>query len=86
MYIISHSGTLASYDLNNLKLLWSTQIGGSNTPIISGNSLFLIDNNNILYAINANNGKIKWMKQFDTNIEEGFYFKDIKKLILRGHI
>ena len=78
MYVISHSGTLASYDLNNLKLLWSIQIGGSNTPIISGNSLFLIDNNNILYAINANNGKIKWMKQFDTNIEEGFYFKDIK--------
>ena len=53
MYIISHSGTLASYDLNKLKLLWSVQIGGGNTPIISGNSLFLIDNNNILYAINA---------------------------------
>ena len=84
MYIISHSGTLASYDLNNLKLLWSTQIGGSNTPIISGNSLFLIDNNNILYAINANNGKIKWIKQFDTNIEEGFYFKDIKKINFKG--
>ncbi len=84
MYIISHSGTLASYDLNNLKLLWSIKIGGSNTPIIAGNSLFLMDNNNILYAINANNGKIKWMKQFDTNIEEGFYFKDIKKINFKG--
>ena len=29
-----------------------------NTPIISGNSLFLIDNNNILYGINAINGKL----------------------------
>ena len=84
MYIVSHSGTLASYDLNNPKLLWSVQIGGSNTPILSGNSLFLIDNNNILYAINAKNGKIKWMKQFDTNIEEGFYFKDIKKINFKG--
>ena len=84
MYIISHSGTLASYNLNNLKLLWSIQIGGSNTPIITGNSLFLMDNNNILYAINTNNGKIKWMKQFDTNIEEGFYFKDIKKINFKG--
>ena len=65
MYIISHSGTLASYDLNNLKLLWSVQIGGRNTPIISGNSLFLIDNNNILYGINAINGKIKWIRQFE---------------------
>ena len=82
--IISHSGTLASYDLNNMKLLWSVQIGGGNTPIISGNSIFLIDNNNILYAINANNGKIKWMKQFDSNIEEGFYFKDIKKNNFKG--
>jgi len=84
MYIISHSGTLASYDLNNLKLLWSVQIGGGNTPIISGNSIFLIDNNNILYAINSTNGKIKWRKQFDFNIEEGFYFKDIKKINFKG--
>ena len=84
MYIISHSGTLASYDLKKLKLLWSVQIGGGNTPIISGNSIFLIDNNNILYAINANNGKIKWMKQFDLNIQEGFYFKDIKKINFTG--
>ncbi len=84
IYIVSHSGTLASYDLNNLKLLWSVQIGGGNTPIISGNSLFIMDNNNILYAINSKNGKIKWMKQFDANIEEGFYFKDIKKINFKG--
>tara|TARA_B100000963_G_scaffold343473_1_gene345341 strand:- start:2050 stop:3357 length:1308 start_codon:yes stop_codon:yes gene_type:complete len=84
LYIISHSGTLASYDLNNLKLLWSVQIGGGNTPILSGNSIFLIDNNNILYAINANNGKIKWRKQFNLNIEEGFYFKEIKKINFKG--
>ena len=84
LYIVSHSGTLASYDLNNLKLLWSVQIGGSNTPIISGNSLFLIDNNNILYGINSKNGKIKWMKQFDTKMEEGFYFKDFKKINFKG--
>ncbi len=84
MYIMSHSGTLASYDLNNLNQLWTIQIGGVNTPIISGNSLFLIDNNNILYAINSKNGKIKWMKQLALNIEEGFYFKDIKKINFKG--
>ena len=84
MYIISHSGTLASYDLNNFKQLWSVQIGGGNTPILSGNSLFLIDNNNILHAINSSNGKIKWMKQLDLNIEEGFYFKAVKKINYKG--
>ena len=84
MYIISHSGTLASYDLKKLKILWSVQIGGSNTPIISGNSIFLIDNNNVLYAIKANNGKIKWMKQFDLNTKDGFYFKNIKKVSFKG--
>ena len=72
------------YDLNNLKLIWSVQIGGANVPIVSGNSLFLIDNRNILYAMNAKNGKIKWMKQLDINIEEGFYFKDVKKINFIG--
>ena len=46
--------------------------------------LFLIDNSNILYAINVINGKIKWIKQLDSNIEEGFYFKDIKKINYTG--
>ena len=84
LYIISHSGTLAAYDLSNLKLLWSVQIGGGSTPIISGNSLFLIDNKNILYGINIKNGKIKWMKQLNVKIEEGFYFKEIKKINFKG--
>ena len=84
VYIISHSGTLASYDLNNLELIWSVQIGSANTPIVSGNGLFILDNNNILYAINAKNGKIKWMKQLELNIEEGLYFKDIKKINFIG--
>ena len=75
---------MASYDLNNFKQLWSVQIGGGNTPILSGNSLFLIDNNNILHAINSSNGKIKWMKQLDLNIEEGFYFKAVKKINYKG--
>ena len=34
--------------------------------------------------MNAKNGKIKWMKQLDSNIEEGFYFKDIKKINFMG--
>ena len=84
MYIVSHSGTLASYNIRQSKLLWSVQIGGGNTPILSGNSLFFIDNNNILYAVNAKNGKIKWMKQFESNIEKGFYFKYIKKINFKG--
>ena len=84
LLIISHSGTLASYDLNNLKSLWSVQIGGGNTPIISGNSLFLVDNRNILYSLNSNNGKIKWMRQFDTDVEEGLYFKNLKKIKFQG--
>ena len=71
-------------DLNNLKIIWSVQIGGGNAPIVSGNTLFLIDNRNIVHAMNAKNGKIKWMKQLDTNIEEGFYFKDVKKINFIG--
>ena len=38
----------------------------------------------MLYAINSKNGKIKWTRQFASNIEEGFYFKDIKKINFKG--
>ena len=82
MYIVSHSGTLASYNIEQSKLLWSVQIGGGNSPILSGNTLFLIDNNNILYAINSKNGKIKWMRQFVQMLKRVFILRIIKKLIL----
>ena len=84
LYILSHSGTLAAYDLNDLKPVWADQIGGINTPIVSGNSLFIIDNEGMLYAIDTANGHIIWEKQFATNIEEGFYFKDNKKVSFTG--
>ena len=38
----------------------------------------------IVQKINSKNGKIKWTKQFATNIEEGFYFKDIKNINFKG--
>ena len=82
MYIVSHSGTLASYDLKKSAFMVSTNWRREYSNFIR-NSLFLIDNNNILYAINKNNGKIKWIKQFDLNIEDGFILRILKKLILK---
>ena len=38
----------------------------------------------MLYAIDTANGHIIWEKQFATNIEEGFYFKDNKKISFTG--
>ena len=32
----------------------------------------------------AQNGKIKWLKRFNLNTKEGFYFKDIKKINFKG--
>ena len=44
IYILSHSGTFAAYDHRNFKNLWNISIGGKNTPLVSGETIFIIDN------------------------------------------
>ncbi len=84
LYIMSHSGTLSAYDLNKFKIIWSTQIGSTNTPIISGDNLFVIDNEGQLIALDRSNGEIIWKKHFKTNIEQGLYFKNKKRISYLG--
>jgi outer membrane protein assembly factor BamB len=35
-------------------------MGGANTPVISGNTLFMINNQNVLTAVNKHTGKVYW--------------------------
>ena len=47
--------------------LWEKEIGGINTPLLSGNTLFVVSNSNDLLAVNKANGDILW----STSIELG---------------
>ena len=60
VYAIGHNDLLAAIDYRTGENKWTIKIGGTNMPWIVGNYIFVLSNNNELFAINKNNGKTLW--------------------------
>ena len=64
IYAIGHNDLLAAVDYRTGENKWSLKIGGTHMPWIAGNYLFVLSNNNELFAVNKNDGKILWQTRF----------------------
>ncbi|MBR5129840.1 MAG: PQQ-binding-like beta-propeller repeat protein [Alphaproteobacteria bacterium] len=60
VYLIGNAGKMGAYRLENGENIWTLPMGGANTPVISGNALFMINNQNVLLALNKHTGKVFW--------------------------
>ena len=60
VYLIGNAGKSGAYRLRDGISLFNVGIGGRETPIISGNALYLITNQNQLKALNKNQGEQFW--------------------------
>jgi outer membrane protein assembly factor BamB len=65
IYTISNNGRLLSTKLINGLSDWSIETSGSNSPVISGLQMYIVDDEARLICINKNTGDIYWMKQLD---------------------
>lgn len=61
-YVVSQAGKSAAIDIRTGQTLWSNDYGGSQTPLVAGDSLFLITNDNLIMCLNKNNGLVRWYK------------------------
>ncbi|SNY93871.1 Outer membrane protein assembly factor BamB, contains PQQ-like beta-propeller repeat [Cohaesibacter sp. ES.047] len=59
-YVSSVSGNTAALRLKDGDRLWDRSIGSSHAPVVSGNSMFVIDLDDRVFALNRKNGKIRW--------------------------
>ena len=58
---ISFGGKIAAIDERTGTRIWQREIGGSETPWIAGNHLFVISSENELVALGRDNGVIRWV-------------------------
>jgi len=63
VYAVSHSGRMAAIDLRTGDRVWEADVGGVNTPVVSGDAVFLLTNNNELMALTKERGRIIWVSQ-----------------------
>mgnify|MGYP000142819751 FL=1 len=48
-------------------LAWSIEISGSNSPILSNNQMYIVDDDARLICLKKDTGKIYWITQLDKN-------------------
>ena len=60
LYLASHGGRLAAYELLSGKKLWTKDIGALRTPALAGDFLFVITTNDDLVCVLKKTGQVKW--------------------------
>lgn len=61
VFAISFSGRLAAIDERTGTRIWQREIGGSQTPWLAGNHMFVLSSTNQLIALGRETGAIRWI-------------------------
>jgi len=63
VYAISHSGRMAAIDQRTGDRAWEADVGGVNTPLSAGDTLFVLTNDGQLVALTHESGRILWVHE-----------------------
>jgi outer membrane protein assembly factor BamB len=63
VYAVSHSGRMAAIDMRTGDREWDADIGGTNTPVVAENAVFVLSNDNELIALTRQSGRIIWIRE-----------------------
>jgi outer membrane protein assembly factor BamB len=60
VFAISHASRFLALDARNGLRIWQHTIGGTTTPVVAGNFIFVLTNENELVAMTRQDGRIRW--------------------------
>ena len=63
VFAISFGGKMVAIEERTGSRIWQRDVGGSETPWLAGNHLFVISNDNELIALGRDTGAIRWVNQ-----------------------
>ena len=62
---VSHSGRVASIDLRTGERAWEQEVGGSYTPWIAGDFIYLLSTSGEVICLTRADGRVRWLTQLD---------------------
>ncbi len=65
VYAIADGGQFVCDDLRSGRRLWEREVGGSQTPWLAGNSLFIVTQEQALAALDARDGQPFWVDELE---------------------
>jgi outer membrane protein assembly factor BamB len=69
LYAVSHGGRTAAFDLSSGTTSWQADVGSLVSPLLIGNALFIVDNNNRVICLEKETGKIYWVTPLPLSAE-----------------
>ena len=62
---VSHSGRVASIDLRTGERAWEQEVGGSYTPWVAGDFIYLLSTGGEVICLTRADGRVRWLTQLD---------------------
>ncbi|MDR2067633.1 MAG: PQQ-binding-like beta-propeller repeat protein [Holosporaceae bacterium] len=69
VYISAANAQTSAFDVKTGKPIWKSDFGSVQTPIVSGNSIFIFNARSELVCLNKENGKKRWSRQLTSDEE-----------------
>ena len=63
VYAMGHGGRIVSLDFTTGQRVWEQSVGGTSLPWLAGNWLFAVSTNAELVALQAIDGRVRWISQ-----------------------
>ncbi|MDR1334399.1 MAG: PQQ-binding-like beta-propeller repeat protein [Holosporaceae bacterium] len=63
VYLAAANEQTSAFDIKSGKLLWRSDYGGIQTPVVNGNSIFIFNSKSELICLNRNTGHKRWAKK-----------------------
>jgi len=60
---ISNAGRMVAIDVRSGQRIWEQKIGGSNTPWVAGENIFVLSGQAQLVSLSLRDGRIRWVQQ-----------------------
>ncbi len=62
---VSHSGRVASIDLRTGERAWEQEVGGTYTPWVAGDFIYLLSTSGEVICLTRADGRVRWLTQLD---------------------
>ncbi|ENU1228244.1 MULTISPECIES: outer membrane protein assembly factor BamB [Providencia] len=63
VYAIAYNGTLAALDMRSGQILWKRDLGSINNMVMSGENLYLVDQNDRVLSVRKSDGVTLWTQE-----------------------
>lgn len=84
VYAVSHSGRIAAIDQRSGDRIWESDIGGIDTPVVAGDTVFVYGGEGQLMALTRDSGRPIWVKSLPKRADPGD--KDSDRVVWAGPV